>query len=463
MDIVIRETNREAKRVYAEWNSSNKDKPRKTWQETDQTEIEAFLGLLISAGAYRSGREDLSELWSEVHGRPLFRATMPLKRFQAIMRFIRFDNRCTRAERKSIDKLAAIRDIWDMFVQQLSNSYTPGLDMTIDEQLVGFRGNCPFRQYIKSKPSKYGIKIFWICDSVTAFPLKGQVYLGKQPQNQREVNQGARVVKDLVATWTKKGRNVVADNFFSSIPLVQDLLSMRTTYVGTLRKNKVEIPKEMQPHRSREVFSSLFGFSGELTVVSYVPKKSNAVVMLSTMHQDATVIGEEKKPEVILHYNSNKGAVDTMDKMVATYSCKRNTKRWPLVLFFNMLDVAGIAAMVIWLCHNPESFGRKAQKRRFFLLDLGRELVETYIQRRLQNKRCIQKGAKSGLLALGYNLDTPKQHQPEKVNTLKRSRCQLCPRSVDKKIKTQCNNCGVHICGAHSDKLISCNSCEGKL
>ena len=69
-----------------------------------------------------------------------------------------FDILSTREERRLSDKLAAFRDIFEMFNQQLSTQYTPGAHLTVEEQLVPFRGNCPFRQYMKSKPAKYGIK-----------------------------------------------------------------------------------------------------------------------------------------------------------------------------------------------------------------------------------------------------------------------------------------------------------------
>jgi hypothetical protein len=51
-------------------------------------------------------------------------------------------------------------------------------------------------------------------------------------------------------------------------------------------------------------------------MVSYVPKPGKAVIMLSTMHRDAVVSSrEDKKPEIILQYNSAKGGVDTLDQM----------------------------------------------------------------------------------------------------------------------------------------------------
>jgi hypothetical protein len=61
---------------------------------------------------------------------------------------MRFDNLSTREKRRLSDKLAVFRDIWEMFNQELSIQYTPGAYLTVDEQLVSFRGNCPFRQYI---------------------------------------------------------------------------------------------------------------------------------------------------------------------------------------------------------------------------------------------------------------------------------------------------------------------------
>ncbi|KAK9513200.1 hypothetical protein VZT92_026754 [Zoarces viviparus] len=74
----------------------------------------------------------------------------------------------------------------------------------------------------------------------------------------------------------------------------------------------------MKLSKSREKLSSEFGFSGNMTMVSYVPKKGKAVVLLSTMHDDRAVDDNsvKKKPEVIQYYNQTKSGVDTMDQMV---------------------------------------------------------------------------------------------------------------------------------------------------
>ena len=90
---------------------------------------------------------------------------------------------------------------------------------------MAFIGRCGFRQCIPSKPATYGITIWWCCDAETTYPLKSDMYLGRQPGEQRYVGQSARVLKDLVAPWRRSGRNVTADKFFTSIHLAEDLLN----------------------------------------------------------------------------------------------------------------------------------------------------------------------------------------------------------------------------------------------
>ena len=64
------------------------------------------------------------------------------------------------------------------------------------------------------KPGKYGIKIWAICEAIASFAWKMQVYTGKNAAVGREINQGARVVKNLVKEIENSGRNITCDNFF---------------------------------------------------------------------------------------------------------------------------------------------------------------------------------------------------------------------------------------------------------
>ena len=161
---------------------------------------------------------------------------MSRNRYLTILRVLRFDNAQRRRAHRSLDKLQPIREVFELWVSYLQDSYTPGTCMTVDEQLVPFRGRCPFRQYIPSKPGKYGMKIWTICDATSYYTWKMQVYTGKDERIGREVNQGTRVVPDMVKEIEKTGRNITCDNFFTSLSLARQLLSKKLTVVGTMRK-----------------------------------------------------------------------------------------------------------------------------------------------------------------------------------------------------------------------------------
>ena len=47
------------------------------------------------------------------------------------------------------------------------------------------------------------------------------------------------LVKRLDAAWINKGRTVTTDNYFTSVELAEDLLGVRTTLIGTIRKTKL--------------------------------------------------------------------------------------------------------------------------------------------------------------------------------------------------------------------------------
>ena len=120
-------------------------------------------------------------------------------------------------------------------------------------------------------------------------------------------------------------------------------------------------------------------------MVSYAPSRGKAVVLLSTMYHTATTEGEDK-PEIVLHYNKTKNGV-YMDHLATIFSCRRKNNRWPMVLLYNMLDVARVTAFVIWISLNPDwSFSDWQGRLRKLLKQLGQKLTNDYIQICLQIK-----------------------------------------------------------------------------
>jgi hypothetical protein len=156
MDIVLQMSNKEGHKLFAD-----------SWIAINEVELKAYVGLLILAGVYRSA----GKLWHSSDGRKIFRAVMSNRRFMNISTVLRFDDKETRSARRRNDRLAPIHDVFDLWVETLLKSFVPYDNVTIDEQLVPFRGRCSFRQYMKSKPAKYGLKLWILCDSSTSYAL----------------------------------------------------------------------------------------------------------------------------------------------------------------------------------------------------------------------------------------------------------------------------------------------------
>ena len=129
------------------------------------------------------------------------------------------------------------------------------------------------------KPNKYGIKIYTLVDAKVLYTYNLEIYVGKQPDDLYQTsNKLADVVKRLVEPINGTGRNITADNWFTNINLVFELRKRKLSYVGTLKKNKPQLPVESVAAKNRPEKSSLFGFRKEVTVVSYIPNKGKNVI-----------------------------------------------------------------------------------------------------------------------------------------------------------------------------------------
>lgn len=136
-----------------------------------------------------------------------------------------------------VDKFALVSEIWNILIDKCQKNYQPSSYLTIDEQLVGFRGKCPFKMYIPSKRNKYGIKIIMLCDQATRYLINAIPYLGNgyTPPN---VPAAVYFTKLLTKPVYGTNRNITEDNWFTRILLAIDSLkNHQLTYIGCCVKN----------------------------------------------------------------------------------------------------------------------------------------------------------------------------------------------------------------------------------
>ena len=445
-------SNLQGRRLISTWNRSHPNN-RKIFKPIDLIELEAFVGLLVLLGAFRSRYRDISELWSIRDGFPVCRATMTRERFMQIKSVLRFDDPL---RRDRTDTLAPVRAVFEQFNLRLRQLYIPSPYLTIDEQLLEFHGRVRFKQYIQSKPGKFGIKLLWLCCAETFYVLNGVVYIGVGTISPNERVTTYDVSMHLMNAFLNTGRHLTGDNWFTSLELVDDLKSKDTSYIGTVRNNNRGVPPvakstENRQRKDTKVFYDEHGTA----LVSFWDKGTKPVLLVDTLHRDVPVPEINTKACTVLEYNRTKSGVDIADKRIKGLSCKRKCRRWPYSIFSNMVDIAGNNGSIVYHERYPGET-RRQQQHYTFLRNAGYQLVDRHIRRRLQQPTNLRQTTKMAMHCLGYEI--PAVEHVHQVPRLEKSkRCAFCPVRSDRKTFVCCPRCGKPRCNDHRSDL--CKNC----
>ena len=239
LEHIVVETNRYATLCLT---STHKGEgPPPTW-ETDTEEICAYLGFAILMGINKL--PDLYDYWStnELYHYFPIASRITRKRFLELSRFLHFaDNGIipSRGE-PGYDRLAKVRPVIEMVRQSFLSSYNPHCENSIDEAMIKFKGRSTLKQYMPKKPIKRGFKVWVRADSHNGLISNLDVYTGRDDST--ETNLGAKVVKKLSRSLVGGNYHLYFDNFFSSVPLFEELLEDGIYACGTFRKDRKGLP-----------------------------------------------------------------------------------------------------------------------------------------------------------------------------------------------------------------------------
>ena len=253
-------------------------------------------------------------------------------------------------------------------------AYVPNPYITIDEQLLPCKARCRFIQYMPNKPDKFGLKFWMAVDAETKYLYNSFPHSGKDESRDSSVSLPTYVVTKLLQPIFKRDYNVTCDNFFTSLDVAQRLAEQKCSIVGTVLQNRRELPQAAKT-RQQQHETSLFTLrqTAAVTLTSYQCKKQKSVVIMSTLHPDVEIPSQnnpKKKPETILFYNKTKAGVYVIDQMTRKYSVKAASRRWPIHVFYNVIDLALINSWILfsYICKSNIS-------RRKFIQRVAEELT----------------------------------------------------------------------------------------
>ena len=156
--------------------------------------------------------------------------------------------------------------------------------------------------------------------------------------------------------------------------------------VGTMRHNRVGLPKEVKQFTDREPFSTQIWWEKskqKISLTSYVvPSKSKGrknVIVLSSQEPYLGVIKDEKaKPQIIKFYDFTKGGTDIVDQRSVSFTTSTKTKKWTRKTLSFMLDTTRVNSQTIHSLNNdvhPRSSDSAA-----FAYNLGLSLIRPHLE-----------------------------------------------------------------------------------
>ncbi|XP_068754290.1 piggyBac transposable element-derived protein 4-like [Montipora capricornis] len=432
--------------LYAE----QKREPAKSsvWYPVTESEMKAWISLYLNMGLVT--KPNLNSYWSTdpVLSSPFFPSLMSRTRFFQILRYLHFADNTRAPPRDSADynKLYKIQPFLDLVIARFQEVYTHERQLAIDETLIKFKGKVHFRQFIPIKPGRFGIKAFTLAESTSGYVLNSKIYTGKE-NNEVQKDLGRKAVMSVMQPYLDKGFYAFMDNYYTSVALFEELEERKTLACGTVRSNRVALPREICGVKEKAVKDlkrgeCLYRQKGNLTwrdrkPVSVLATLPTSSTESSPVERSVKVNGKwEKKqfprPGIIDLYNTYMGGVHVSDQRTVAYARLMKGSVWYYKVFFYMIEVCISNAHILHTKSQNHTSLRALQFRK--------ELVSTLVQGKCFRRDAGFMQTPVALPDIRFNRDH--FHYPVSNDT--RSTCKVHIQNV--KTIYSCAICGVRMC-----------------
>ena len=448
---------------------TNRYSVEKTGQSVNTTakELEQVLGMYLLMGL--SQMPSVRAYWeAETYYAPVA-DVMSRNRFEKLLTSLHFqDNNASEDVKR--DKAWKIRP-WLSSLRERCLQTPPEECHAIDEMMVAFKGRSHMKVYMPAKPKKWGFKM-WGRAGVSGFLYDFDLHTGAADKSLvTELGVTGDLVMQLASTLPSGvNHKLFADNYFTSIPVVEELQARGIQYLGTVRGNRLKgcVMKDEKTLKSEGRGSSDHRVE-ELNNCVAVRWYDNRVVNLLSSYVGTEPVTVAKRwdrkkkvhvevpmPAIVQVYNKFMGGIDLLDMMTSMYKYSLKSRRWYLYVFWHTVTIALVNG---WLLHRrhhdqPDQDKSKLALRRFqatvagCLISVGKKArgrppkrddsassSSPAPTRRLASS---SRGAVSNVLRFD-SID----HFPQ--YTEERQRCRLCRNAVHFSY-IKCEKCKVHLC-----------------
>lgn len=424
LNLIVDQSNRYAQQYITNNPNSYYARPFE-WKPLIVEEFKIFLGLTLNMGLTK--KNVLRSYWSTnpIHHMPLYSSVMSRTRYTMIMRFLSFteSSMCLPRNDPGYDKLYKIRPLINFFSKKFSQIYTPDKHISIDESLIHFTGRLGIKQYIPNKRSRYGVKLYKLCERATGYTYDFRVYEGKDkklepPGCPTYMGSSGKIVWDLVSPLFHQGYHLYVDNFYTSLPLFRHLYLQQTVACGTVRVNRKGFPQRLVNTKLKN--GELASMRNE-EILALKWKDKRDVYVLSSIHKETSVEiqgrqGLVQKPDCINDYNQFMGGVDFNDQMMQPYRATRRSRFWYKKVSIYLFQLAIYNSFVIY---------HKSTERSGAFLDFQEAIVTELIYHEGSAPENIYSDAVGRL----HGRHFPYVITPSETGRRRQKRCRVCSRT----------------------------------
>lgn len=298
----------------------------------------------------------------------------------------------------------------------MNELYYPGKELSLDESVMLYRGRLFFRQYIKGKRHKYGIKFYSLCDP-DGLCLTFEIYSGKGGAL-GGAGHATKVVKHLMRGKLNVGHSLYMDNYYNSIPLSVELLRNRTYCTGTLKIDRKYLPQEVTSARLGKG-ETIERYAEGILVAKWRDKRP--VLYVSTEFENNMCVSRNKrgqervKPLPIIHYNAEMSGVDRHDQLMSYYPCEHKALRWYKKVFVHIIQMSLINSFKLYRKDHPQS--------KSSLYDFRLEVIDMLLPEKVPSSPKRPKQRRSDIIHV-----LSKIVKKDSKNQTVRKRCKQCTK-----------------------------------
>ena len=399
--------------------------------------------------------------WAPCTRQSIVADAMTVNRFEEILSILHAnDNDLEIAKgQPGYDRLHKVRPLLDSVLDRFKKCAEKEIQVSVDEQIIPFKGRHSLKTYMMKKTKKWGYKV-WVqagqSGYVHDFQFAGD-NLAPVVDTVENVGKSGEVVVHLTADQPH-GSYVYFDNYFASPELLIELKSRDIKATCTMRPNRsrkcpLKCLKDINKC-GRGAYDYRMLNDESLIICEWFDNK--VVLMGSNVHgvepthlvrrydRTAKRHVELSCPAMIKHYNANMGGVDKCDMLLSLYRNERKSKKWYKRVIFHMLDLCLVNAWLLYRAMKPEATIPLAH----FKLDAARGLItsKVAIERTLhdQNNNNNKKKLRS---AKDVNADTRYDnvgHFPGKMDMENAQRCKA--NGCSRKTFYYCRKCWISLC-----------------